>query len=100
MLHPQGSGKGDGAPQLLPAAPGQAQHQVQGDVFKARGPGVFHSQRRLLGRVGPAQKAQLLPIGGLQAHGKPVETRPARLLKKGPVHMGGVGLQGDFRPGG
>ena len=100
MLHPQSGGKADGPPQFFPGPSGQPQHQVQGDVGKSRGPGVLHGPRRLPGGVGPAQQPQLLLIGRLQPHGQPVKPGLPHSLKEGPVHLGGVGLQGDLRPGG
>ena len=100
MLHLQPRPKGDGFPQKLPGPPWQAQHQVQGDVPKPAGPGVFHSPDHILGRMGPAQKAQLFLVGGLEPHGQPVEPGGPHLFKKLPVYMGGVCLQGDFRCGG
>ena len=97
MLHAQPRGKGDGAFQRFPGASRQAQHQVQGDVCKAGSPGVFHSQGGVLGGMGTAQQPQLGWVGGLQPHGQPVEPGFPHLFKKVPIHVGGVGFQGDLR---
>lgn len=100
MLRRQGNGLLEICQSQLRGLPGQAMHEIQIEIIKARLTRLGHRVKRIFTAVNAPQGLELFLMKALDTQRKTIDTRLSVGRKAAPLEGPWIGLEGDFNVSG